>query len=223
VTDIAPLYGLRLRTSRLELRLGSAGEIRELGQLAELGIHPPDEMPFSVAWTDEIGRASFVDGFTTYHRDQLAAWRPDDWHLNLLVWVNGELAGTQELYAGGFAEQREVGTGSWLGATFQGRGIGTEMRAAVLDLGFTGLGAATAVSSWLDGNETSRRVSEKLGYVPAGEHTESPRGVPVTAHVARLARTDWSPPEAVEIVGLAPTLALFGADQPSDRSAAPSD
>ena len=41
------LYGLRLRTPRLELRLWSHDELLELGRLAERGIHPPDEMPFA--------------------------------------------------------------------------------------------------------------------------------------------------------------------------------
>ena len=39
------LHGLRLRTPRLELRLGLREELLDLGRLAERGIHPPDEMP----------------------------------------------------------------------------------------------------------------------------------------------------------------------------------
>lgn len=211
VIELAPLFGLTLRTPRLELRLGDAGEVHALGRLAELGIHPPDEMPFSVAWTDRIGQASFLDEFTAFHREQLAAWRPHDWNLNLLVWAAGELAGTQTLGAELFAEEREVFTGSWLGAGFQGRGIGTEMRTAVLELAFSGLGATAAVSAWLEGNDTSRRVSEKLGYAPGGERTDHPRGVPVVAHLARLERANWHAPVLVEITGLEPALALFGA------------
>ena len=59
----AALYGLRLRTPQLELRLGSHEELLELGRLAERGVHPPDEMPFSIAWTDGIGTPEFLDGF----------------------------------------------------------------------------------------------------------------------------------------------------------------
>ena len=39
---------------------------------------------------------------------------------------------------------RTVGTGSWLGRPYQGRGIGKEMRGAVLALAFDGLGAEVA-------------------------------------------------------------------------------
>ena len=60
MTDVSALYGLRLRTPRLELRLGSHEELVELGQLAESGIHPPEEMPFAIAWTDRIGEPDFV-------------------------------------------------------------------------------------------------------------------------------------------------------------------
>ncbi len=223
MTDLAPLYSLRITTSRLELRLGSDGEMRELGRLAERGIHPPDEMPFREAWTDRIGEPTFLDGFEAFHAQHRADWRPDDWSLDLLVWVGGELAGTQSLLAKRFAETSEVSTGSWLGAAFQGRGIGTEMRTAVLELAFTGLGATAAVSEWLDGNVKSQRVSERLGYVPSGESTVSPRGIPVVEHHVRRERGGWRPPVPVLISGLEPALALFGAGQPSERNAAPSD
>ena len=54
--DLGPLFDVRLRTPRLELRLGTPEEIDQLGALAMRGVHPPDEMPFSVPWTDGVGR-----------------------------------------------------------------------------------------------------------------------------------------------------------------------
>jgi RimJ/RimL family protein N-acetyltransferase len=208
---------VRLRTPSLELRLGSEDELRALGEIAARGVHPAEQMPFSVAWTDRSAEPSFLEDFCAYHRERLATWSTDEWHLNLLVWESDELVGTQELLSERFAETREVGTGSWLGLPFQGRGIGTEMRAAVLELAFRGLGAATAVSAWLDGNDSSRRVSEKLGYIPAGTGVESPRGEPLTAHTVRLERERWRSPVAVEIDGLEGCLSLFGADRPAGR------
>jgi hypothetical protein len=53
--NVEPLYGLRLTTPRLELRLGTGDELAELGRIAKGGIHPPDEMPFGAAWTDRSG------------------------------------------------------------------------------------------------------------------------------------------------------------------------
>jgi RimJ/RimL family protein N-acetyltransferase len=210
VIDIAPLFGLRLRTPRLELRLGTPSEIDELGELATRGIHPPEEMPFGVAWTDGVGKPGFRESFAGFHRDQCESWSPLDWHLDLLVWAEGELAGNQELHAKSFRETGVVGSGSWLGAPFQGQGIGTEMRTAVLELAFGGLGALAATSGWLDGNRASARVSEKLGYRETGISEISPRGVPVPHHDLRLERADWAPPFPVEISGLEPALSLFG-------------
>jgi RimJ/RimL family protein N-acetyltransferase len=223
MADLTPLLGVRIRTPRLELRLGDESELRELAELAQRGVHPPEEMPFSVPWTDGIRGASFVDDFLGYHRGQLAAWSPEDWHLPLLVWSEGQLAGEQSVSAKDFGRAGEVSTGSWLGMSFQRRGIGTEMRAAALAFAFSGLGARAARSAWLDGNEASRRVSEKLGYHRAGTHVESPRGVAVTAHDLRLERAGWTPPVPVEITGLEPALPLFRAQPPRARSAPPSD
>jgi RimJ/RimL family protein N-acetyltransferase len=214
VTDVPALYELRLRTPRLELRLGSHEELVELGRLAERGVHPPEEMPFAIAWTDRIGEPDFLEGFLEFHEGALTRWSPGDWMLNLLVWADGELVGTQGLLAERFAEQPVVNTGSWLGRAYQRRGIGAEMRAAVLELAFGGLGARRAESSWLDGNDASRRVSEKLGYVPAGTRTQSPRGEPVADHVVALDRDAWHCPVEVEIEGLEPCLPLFGARSP---------
>lgn len=208
--DLAPLFDVRLQTPRLELRLGTPAEIDELGELAMRGIHPPDEMPFSVPWTDRIGQPGFGEGFAGFHRDQLTSWSPSDWHLDLLVWAEGDLVGNQEMYARDFRETSVVGTGSWLGAAFQGRGIGTEMRVAVLELAFRGLGAAAATSGWLEGNLSSARVSEKLGYVETGIGEISPRNIPVPHHDLRLERENWVSPFPLEISGLEPALPLFG-------------
>jgi RimJ/RimL family protein N-acetyltransferase len=211
VIDLAPLFGVVMRTPRLALRLGTPTEIDELGRLARDGIHPPDEMPFGVAWSDRISEPGFPDEFAAYHAETLASWRADSWRLDLLVWEGASIVGSQGLSGERFGTKRVVGTGSWLGRAAQGRGIGTEMRTAVLELAFRGLGAVAATSGWLEGNVASGRVSEKLGYHETGMSEMSPRGVPVAHHDMRLERSAWVPPVAVEISGLEPALALFGA------------
>jgi RimJ/RimL family protein N-acetyltransferase len=208
--DVEPLHRLCLQTPRLELRLGSRDELVELGHLAERGVHPPEEMPFAVAWTDRIGDADFLDGFLAYHEDKRAAWSPEKWDLDLLVWEHGRLVGTQGILSSDFATRRRVATGSWIGRAHQGRGIGTEMRAAVLELAFRGLGAVAAESSWLEGNAASKRVSEKLGYVEYRLGEKSPRGVPVVEHGVVIERDAWRCPVPVTIEGLEPCLPLFG-------------
>jgi RimJ/RimL family protein N-acetyltransferase len=204
------LYGLRVRTPRVELRLGSRDELLELARVAEQGIHPPDAMPFAVAWTDRIDEPDFLDGFVAFHEQHLAEWSPDEWNLNLLVWEHGSLVGSQAVSAKDFRSRRCVATGSWLGRAHQRRGIGTEMRAAVLELSFRGLGAVEAESGWLEGNDASRRVSEKLGYVRMHTKEQSPRGVPVIEQGVAIRRDAWVSPVPVEIEGLEPCLPLFG-------------
>ena len=213
MTDVTALYDLRVRTPRLELRLGSHDELVELGRLAEQGVHPREQMPFAIAWTDGIGQPDFVDSVVAYHEQHLQSWSSEKWTLNLLVWEHGGLAGTQGMLAERFGDRRAVHTGSWIGQRFQRRGIGTEMRAAILELAFRGLGATRAESSWLEGNEASRRVSEKLGYVEYTLGTKSPRGTPVIEHGVEIERDAWRCPIAVELEALEPCLPLFGVSE----------
>jgi RimJ/RimL family protein N-acetyltransferase len=190
----------------LELRLPTDDELVALAAVALGGIHPPDEMPFEVAWTDTVTVESFVEHHHGLRRD----WTPDDWWLNLGVWHRGEPVGAQGVNAKAFVRDRRATTGSWLGQRFQGQGIGTEMRVAVLELAFRGLGARVAVSGAADGNVASARVSEKLGYHEAGEGFVHPRGEPIRHQKLELAREEWRPPLRVEIDGLEPCLPLFG-------------
>lgn len=205
--DVTALYALRLRTPRLELRLPSHDELVELREVARAGVHPPEFMPFAVAWTDE----PYSDGWVVdYMEARLAAWRSDDWGLGLGVWSEEGLMGVQDVIGKRFAETRRFGTGSWLGARFQRRGYGTEMRAAVLELGFRGLGGEVATSGAIDGNDASSRVSQKLGYRVVGRSEIAPRGVPVGHTDLEIRREDWHSPVPVELEGLEPALPLFG-------------
>ena len=52
LTDVWPLFGLVLRTPRLELRLPSLEQLAALAELADEGVHDPAAMPFLVPWTD---------------------------------------------------------------------------------------------------------------------------------------------------------------------------
>jgi RimJ/RimL family protein N-acetyltransferase/predicted GNAT family acetyltransferase len=204
------LTALRVRTPRLELRLATRAELRELAEVAQRGIHPPEEMPFTVAWTDNASSPSFRDDFVAFHEGAVAAWRPARWTLNLVAFEDGRPVGTQAVGGRSFARTRRVDTGSWLGRDRQGRGLGTEMRAAALELAFARLGAHEAWSAAHDGNEASRRVSEKLGYTPSGTETHRPRGERVRATRLVRRRDGWRSPVPVEIEGLAPLLPLFG-------------
>ena len=205
--NLEPLYGLRVRTPRLELRLPTEAELVELYEVAAAGIHPPEEMPFGIAWTDDLTKESFL----AYHHSTRETWTPESWKFDFGTWVDGVLVGVQGIGADEFFERRTIGTGSWLGAPYQGRGIGTEMRTAVVELAFRKLGAAAVTSSAFEANAASRRVSEKLGYSVVGRELISPRGTPKPHLLLRLERAQWAgAPFPVEIEGVEPCLPLFG-------------
>jgi RimJ/RimL family protein N-acetyltransferase len=213
--NVAPLYELRLRTPRLELRLGTGDELVAVHELARLGIHPPDEMPFENPWTDNSDDEDFVEQCVAFHESALRDWRPDRWSFNPLVFLAERPIGSQSMRAEDFPARHEVDTGSWLGQAFQRQGIGTEMRTAMLELAFRVLDAEAALSGSVIGNESSKRVSEKLGYSVVGKSTIAPRGEPVEKYDFRLERSDWQPPFAVEIEGVEDCLALFGVSESS--------
>ncbi|MGW3732906.1 GNAT family N-acetyltransferase [Streptomyces sp. NPDC005148] len=193
-----PLCGLRIRTPRLELRLPDLGLLDELSTVAAEGVHAPDSMPFTVPWTDappaERGRGVYQHVLGT-----VANWSVRNWVLSLAVLHEGKVVGRQDLGAADFAVTGEVNTGSWLGLAYQGQGIGTEMRAAVLHLAFAGLGARTATSSAMTDNPRSLGVSRRLGYLPDGLEVAALRGDPVTLQRLRIDRDRWEEHRTVDV------------------------
>jgi RimJ/RimL family protein N-acetyltransferase len=151
-------------------------------------------------------------GTLQYHWSKWASWQPSDWRLDLVVVLAGAIVGTQGMGARDFATVREVTTGSWLGQAYHRRGIGTEMRAAVLHLAFEGLGAEYATSVAHAGNLASLGVSRKLGYGDDGVERYQVRGGAVTGRRLRIGRAAWQArrPVPVEISGLEPCLPCFG-------------
>ncbi len=201
-----PLTRLRLRTPRLELRLPTLDEVRALYLVAEEGIHDPGTMPFGIAWTDDLDAERFV----AHHVDALARSTPDDWVLNLVAFHEGRPIGSQALRAERFRTAKTVDSGSWLGSRYQGRGLGTEMRSAVLTLAFDHLGAERATSGAIDRNPQSLGVSRKLGYVEVGSHLVSPRGRPVEHVDLEIDRARFTPAVETEVGGLETVLPFLG-------------
>ncbi|MFD2082428.1 Protein N-acetyltransferase, RimJ/RimL family [Actinopolymorpha cephalotaxi] len=212
LVDHFPLVGLRLTTPRLELRLPTPEELADLADEAAEGIHDPAVMPFLVPWTDRPP-ADVARGVILHHWLRLGGWTPQSWSLNLTVFSEGRVVGLQTIGASDFAVTRTVSTGSWLGRRHQGQGIGTEMRAAVLDLAFTGLGADEALSGAFDHNATSYAVSRKLGYADDGTQRHAVGGKLGIERRLRLTRDGWERHRKVpvSIEGLTPCLPLLGA------------
>ena len=185
-----PLTRLRLRTSRLELRVPTRAEARQLFGVAEAGIHDPDVMPFEIPWTDSLDESGFVEYSTGSTPDAI----------RFAAFHEGAPVGVQGLDV----HPDWVTTGSWLGATYQGRGLGTEMRAAVLTYAFDHRNATVARSGAIQGNPQSLGVSRKLGYEVVGAHVVSPRGEPLEHTDVELRRERFRSPVPVTVDGVRP-------------------
>jgi RimJ/RimL family protein N-acetyltransferase len=206
-----PLFDLRLRTARLELRLPTDDEVAALAAVAKAGIHGPDEMPFASPWSI-MPSPEFDRGFIQHHWAARAEWTPENWHLALVAFQDGAPIGAQSLYARDFARLRMVHSGSWLGRDHQRQGLGTEMRAALLALSFEGLGADVAETEAFLDNPGSLGVSQRLGYEDNGIGRLSPEGTPRDVQRFRLTAARWRTIDRprVSIEGLDGCLDMFG-------------
>lgn len=207
-----PLFSLRVTTPRLELRVPSDDDIAEIAERsATIGVHDPAFMPFSVEWTDVA--PPLQQRFSMQHHWSLRAnWQPGEWHLNMAVLEDGRIVGCQSVAAHEFARLRSATTGSFLFLTEHGRGIGTEMRAAILHLLFDGLGADWALTAAWDDNVQSLGVTRKLGYEPNGVERMISRGVAREQVRFRLGRERWAAGrrDDITISGLDACRDMFG-------------
>lgn len=212
ITDHWPLFGLRVTTPRLELRIPRLEDFDALFAAIARGIHDPDFMPFNLPWSTapepERSRSALQ-----HHWRQWAEWTAEDWTLDLVVFHEGVPVGAQDLSGRGFVTRREVSSGSWIERARQGLGLGAEMRAAVLHLAFEGLGAQWAVSSAFTDNPASLGVSRKLGYADDGLEVHA--GADGRARMLRRVRIDretWAAHRTVpvKVHGLDACLDMFG-------------
>lgn len=198
-----PTDALCLRTPRLESRPVIEAEFPELIEAILAGIHPPAEMPFGVPWTDAPAEELAANSLRHFWSARAMVAR-HGWTLQLGVRCDGRLDGKQELKSDHFGVTRVVSTGSWLTRDVQGRGIGSEMRAAVLLFAFDHLGAEQAESGAFVDNPASNAVSRRLGYVENGRHVRHRRPGEEAEHrdylvtPATLRRPDWT----LEVNGL---------------------
>ncbi len=207
-----PLFDLSVVTPRLELRSIDDAMALALAQLAAGGIHEPGFMPFAVEWTDVAGPQLLRNTMQFYWRCR-AEWSTEKWNLNFAVILDGAVVGTTGLMADDYSTLRQFETGSWLGREFQGRGIGTEMRIASLQLGFAGLDARLATTVAFDDNPSSLGVTNKLGYAPNGTSQRLRRGAPATSLHFEMQRAHWESNvhrDDITIHGLDDCRDLFG-------------
>jgi RimJ/RimL family protein N-acetyltransferase len=206
-----PLFDLELRTPRLTLRYVDDDRAAALMDLAATGIHDPAAMPFSVPWTRHEPPYLQQQGMQHFW-SMRAGLSPTDWSIQLAVYEGDRLVGLQGVGGASFLITRTVETGSWLALSEQGKGIGKEMRTAVLHLAFAGLGAARAITSAFVDNPRSLGVTRSLGYVDNGWSVDVREDKAVKHLRFVMERPDWEQRrrEDIEIVNLGPCLRLLG-------------
>lgn len=196
-----PLLGVRVSTPRLELRSATDDLLDELAEFVRAGKTHADPAPYD-------------DPMSFYEPDpdlRVATWlraiwrrrgavEPDAWRLYFVVMVDGRPVGEQTLTGVDFASLGTVTTFSWLSTDERGRGLGREMRAAVLHLAFDGLAAKEASSDAFVDNEPSNAVSRALGYEPNGVEWATRQGEPALLNRWRLTRQVWEQGRRDDIV-----------------------
>jgi len=188
-----PLLDLRITTPTLELRGATDELLDELADVVRAGKTHADPAPY-----DDPMSFYEADPDVRVAKWLRAIWRrrgtvePDAWRLYFVVVVDGRPVGEQTLTGVDFSILGTVTTFSWLSSDERGRGIGREMRAAILHLAFDGLGAAEASSDAFTDNHGSNAISRHLGYEPNGSDWATRRGEPALLNRWRLTRDAWA-------------------------------
>jgi RimJ/RimL family protein N-acetyltransferase len=165
--ELWPPYAVVITEHDLRLTVVNDDDIPGLVDLALGGIHDPASMPFATPWT--LAEPSVLPAeMIRYLSGVRASFTPEKFDLPFAVRVEGTLVGMQALHTTNFAVVRSGETGSWLGRSFQGRGIGTRMRRAVCAFAFDHLHACEVTSGAFLDNPASLAVSRKVGYQPNG-------------------------------------------------------
>lgn len=201
-----PLFGLRLSTPRLTLRIPNEDEAVRLAASA------PDDLETDPSWPPVPGATNpTAIGVLQGYWRALGQWKADNWALPLGVWFEGRVVGMQGLEGERFAALRTVETSSWLVKSARGQGLGKEMRAAVLSLAFDHLGAARAKSGAWDWNRSSLGVSRSLGYADNGWDFEDHGDQKGVMRRVMLEKADWNGRRwRTDVAGLEPCLPWFG-------------
>lgn len=187
-----PLLGVRVSTPTLELHSATDELLDELSELVRSGKTHAEPAPYD-------------DPMSFYEKDpdvRVAKWlrgiwrgrghvEPEGWRLYFVVMVEGRPVGEQTVSGVDFATLGTVTTFSWLSADLRGRGLGREMRQAILHLAFDGLGAKEAASDAFVDNQGSNAVSRALGYEPNGSEWATRQGEPALLNRWRLTRDAW--------------------------------
>jgi RimJ/RimL family protein N-acetyltransferase len=210
-TDLWAPFALRVQCGPLELRAITDDDMPGLVDLVLAGLHDPAQMPFSHPWTDAPSD-QLPANVAAHYWSTRSSFSPSGWTLDLAVRVDGQLAGVQGFSTRDYLVVRTGETGSWLGAKFQGRGIGTAMRQAMCALLFDYLDAEEITSAAFTDNPASLAVSRKVGYTDNGTYRVQRRpGELAWSRKLLLTRDRFIRSEhPLQVEGIAPLRAAIG-------------
>lgn len=215
-----PVFALEVRTPRVTLRFPDDDDLVDLAELGARGVHDPDTMPFTVPWT-RVAPPFQQRNTLQYFWTQRGTLQAEAWNVPLVAVVDGRVVGSQGVFTTkDWKVTKTVETGSWLGREHHGKGMGKEMRIAILHLAFDGFGAEEAFTSAFADNPSSLGVTKALGYRANGTDRVARDGrvVGLCRYVidrdgfAALRRDD------IEVHGAAPVVELFGTAQVPEGS-----
>lgn len=191
---------LRISTPRLELRIPDPAQWRTYAEAVAGRVVGPESAHFVGSWAQLVS-PEFEESFVAARHRTLTSCTASRWGIELGAFLDEELVGQASLYGRDFLVAREVITASGLRADLRGRGLGTEMRAGILALAFTRVGAKVAWSGASLDNVASNRVSEKLGYENVGLETRKTGGGEAVFTRQRLAMEVWKPTTGIRVAG----------------------
>lgn len=186
-----PPLNLKVITPMLELHGATDDLLTELLPIVRAGVGEQQPYPF------DDPMSLYEDNPVRERKWLQAIWRgrgnvrPEWWRLHFVVMLGGKAVGMQDLIGKDFDSFQTVTSFSWLAPNVRQKGLGREMRAAILHLAFAGLGAAEAGSDAFFDNLASNRVSAALGYQPNGTDWATRRGESALLNRWRLTRSDW--------------------------------
>lgn len=209
-----PLFDLRLVTPRLTLRLPTDDELDRLAANSAGRVLPPDEANFMDSDWTQLSSPEYERSFLQFHWQARADWKPEAWSLQLVGFDGDAPIGGFGLLGENFGENRTVKTGSWLLPDWRRMGLGTEARAALLELAFSELGAREAHTEAHPENAGSLGVSRALGYEETGRRELTRPGGDAAPRIQmRVSGERWEATRtvAVEVIGLDDCRPMFGA------------
>lgn len=133
--------------------------------LTQCDIFSDLQAPYAFPWARAIKHdPTQASASIAFQRDNLAKANADNFTVPFLVRYQDVLVGSQDLRAESFSSNRLVHSGSWLAVDYQGRGLGSIMRRALLIFAFEKLGATAAFSQANPSNLASIHTSLACGY-----------------------------------------------------------